>query len=232
MNTKRQPGTGSGAGDEPQVAASDVVFYGVLRGLENQTFVPGQRLVEADLALTFGVSRNSVREGLQRLVSEGVIELLKHRGAVIRTLDLRDTMAVLDVAELMTGLLLRSAAARHDQCPDLKQTLRQSLDDLQAAHDSRDDPTFNRSRRVLYRTLLDMANNRELRRLFPMIGMPIVYAQHRLPMLQQIRVRDYRRMVAVVLSGEQEAAEELGRQHVQNVSDCICDNYASQAVRK
>ncbi|EEA00313.1 transcriptional regulator, GntR family [Burkholderia sp. H160] len=229
MNTKRQPGTESSTDDEAPAAASDVVFYGVLRGLENHTFVPGQRLVEADLALAFGVSRNSVREGLQRLVSEGVIELLKHRGAVIRTLDLRDTMAVLDVAELMTGLLLRSAAAHQQEYPDLKRTLMQSLDDLQAAHDSRDDPTFNRSRRVLYRALLDMANNGELRRLFPMIGMPIVYAQHRLPMLQQIRVRDYRRMVAVVSSGETEAAEELGRQHVQNVRTCICDNYAKRS---
>ena len=33
-----------------------------------QKFVPGQRLVEVDLAGQFGVSRNSVREALQRLV--------------------------------------------------------------------------------------------------------------------------------------------------------------------
>jgi hypothetical protein len=38
---------------------------------------------------------------LQRLVGEGVVELLRHKGAVIRSLSFQDTLDVLDVAELM-----------------------------------------------------------------------------------------------------------------------------------
>lgn len=211
---------------EPE-AASDAVFHGILRGLESQVFVPGQRLVETDLSAAYRVSRNSVREALQRLVAEGVIDLLKHKGAVIRTLGLRDTMDVLDVAELMTGLLARAAARNHEDASQASM-LRQSLRDLSRADDARDSLAFTLARRQFYRSLLDLARNRELRRLFPTIHMPIVYAQHRLPSLQQIRLRDYKRIAAAVLAGKADEAEALGREHVQAVRNCICENFAKR----
>ena len=203
-------------------SASDALFFGVLRGLETQTFVPGQRLVETDLAAAFGVSRNSVREGLQRLVAEGVVEHLRHRGAVIRSLSFPDTLDVLDVAELMTGLLAR-AAARVKPTGSQSAALRQILCDLNTADEARDVAAFALARRHFYRTLLEFGRNRELRRLFPAIHMPIVYAQHRLPSLQQIRLRDYNRIATAVLMGQEDVAEALAREHVQNVRACICE---------
>ena len=203
-------------------SASDALFFGVLRGLENQTFVPGQRLVETDLAAAFGVSRNSVREGLQRLVAEGVVEHLRHKGAVIRSLSFQDTLDVLDVAELMTGLLAR-AAARVKPTTSQSHALKQILRDLNTADEARDVAAFAVARRHFYRALLEFGRNRELRRLFPAIHMPIVYAQHRLPSLQQIRLRDYKRIATAVLMGHGEVAEALAREHVQSVRACICE---------
>src|SRR5262245_61823943 len=78
-------------------SASDTVFFGIMNGLELGSFVPGQRLVETDLVAQFGVGRNSVREALQRLAAEGIVELPRHRGAMIRRLSLQDTLDVLDV---------------------------------------------------------------------------------------------------------------------------------------
>ena len=96
--------------DQQPVSASDLVFFGIVNGLELQKLVPAQRLVESDLAAQFAVGRNSVREALQRLAAEGIVELHRHKGAAIRTLSLQETLDVLDVAERMTGLLARSAA--------------------------------------------------------------------------------------------------------------------------
>jgi DNA-binding GntR family transcriptional regulator len=199
---------------------------GVRHHLAGRRIVPGQRLVEADLSTTFKVSRNSVREGLQRLVAEGVVELLKHKGAAIRTLGFQDTMDVLDVAELMTGLLVRAAARNHTDAMRADM-LRKSLGDLSRADEARDSLAFTLARRQFYRALLELARNRELRRLFPTIHMPIVYAQHRLPSLQQIRLRDYQRIAAAVLMGKEKDAEALGREHVQTVRKCIQQSYES-----
>ena len=92
-------GKDSGTHSSGVRSASGSVFYGIMKGLDAQSFVPGQRLVEVDLAVQYGVSRNSVREALQRLAAEGVVELSRNKGAAIRSLSLKQTLEVLDVAE-------------------------------------------------------------------------------------------------------------------------------------
>ncbi len=186
-------------------SAADAVFHGIVQGLALQKFVPGQRLVEVDLAAQFGVSRNSVREALQRLAAQGLVDLHRNKGAAIRALSPQETLEVLDVAERMTGLLARSAARR-----------------IAAGADGAQDPdAFAHARRAFYRALLDTSASRELRRLLPTIHMPIVYAQHRPAALQQMRMRDYRAMCEAILAGDEAAADAAGMAHVRNVREAI-----------
>ena len=201
-------------------SASDLVFFGVVNGLEMQTFVPSQRLVEADLAAQFGVGRNSVREALQRLAAEGFVELSRHKGAALRLLSAQDTLDVLDVAERMTGLLARSAAV-HGESSGLLPTLKTNMKDIVAADAAQDSLAFAKARRRFYRTLLEMSASKELKRLFPAIQMPIVLAQFRLPMLQKLRVQDYRKITAAVAGGHADEADAAGMAHVRHVREAI-----------
>ena len=201
-------------------SASDIVFSGITNGLVFQKFVPGQRLVEADLAIQFGVGRNSVREALHRLAAEGVVDIIRHKGAVIRSLSEQETMDVLDVAERMMGLLARSAARSisNGQSP---QEIERALEQLIAANDESHSTAFSDARRAFYRALLETGGSRELRRLFPCIHMPIVYAQHRLTGLQKIRLRDYLIIGKVILDGDEVGADTAGATHVRNVREAI-----------
>ena len=215
-----KPPTANKTYEKPQVSASDQVFFGIVNGLEFQKFVPAQRLVEIDLAEQFGVGRNSVREALQRLAAEGMVELHRHKGAVIRSLSMQETLDVLEVAERMTGLLVR-AAARGAAASGLKTILSGNLKALKAADAANDVAAFTSARRRFYRCLLDMGGNRELQRLFPTIQMPIVYAQYRLSALQKIRLRDYTKIATAVKAGRQDEAEAAGAAHVQHVRQAI-----------
>ncbi|WER50233.1 GntR family transcriptional regulator [Cupriavidus sp. WKF15] len=208
-------------------SASDTVFFGIVNGLELGGFAPGQRLVETDLVAHFGVGRNSVREALQRLAAEGIVDLPRHRGAIIRRLSLQETLDVLDVAERMTGLLAR-AATRGRGNRGLAQALRASVQGLVAAEKAHDVEAFSSTRRHFYRTLLEMGDNRELRRLFPTIHMPIVHAQHRLASLPRMRLDDYRRIATAVLAGDPDAAEAAGAAHVQNVRSAILERQPAE----
>ncbi|MEM9313567.1 MAG: GntR family transcriptional regulator, partial [Pseudomonadota bacterium] len=60
------------------------VMNAIITGIEKGRFVPGQRLIEADLTRELKVSRGPVREAFKRLAGEGVLVLSKHRGAFIR----------------------------------------------------------------------------------------------------------------------------------------------------
>ncbi len=216
----KTPTTAPGATPPSAASASESVFLGILHGLEAQRFVPGQRLVEVDLALQFGVGRNSVREALQRLAAEGIVELQRHRGATIRSLSLRETLDVLDVAERMTGLLARSAAravAAGAPC----RPLNESLQGLRLADRARDAQAFAQARRAFYRALLEASGSRELRRLFPSIQMPVVHVQQWVGSLQQLRLADYRAIGAAVAAGDEAGAERAGEDHVRHVRDAV-----------
>lgn len=51
--------------------------------IRNGLLRPGTRLVERDLAERLGMSRIPVREAIQRLVEEGLVEKLPHRGTFV-----------------------------------------------------------------------------------------------------------------------------------------------------
>lgn len=199
-----------------QVSAAERVYRGVMRELENGRLVPGQRLAEPDLAERFNVGRNAVREAMQRLALRGVVEMSAHRSASIRLLDLDEAMQVLDVARVLTALLAETAAknfevARHGGL------LEAVLSELEAQVRSFVPGGFSRARRRFYRTLLQIGGNRELQRLFPAVGMHIIYSQMQSPVLGDVRLTDYRAISRAVRRKDAAAAHKAGSEHVEHV---------------
>lgn len=82
-----------------------------LRILRGQA-APGQALPQDDLARDFGVSKIPVREALQRLHTEGVVELLPNRGAVVRTLDAARAREIYALRSALEPVLLSEAIPR------------------------------------------------------------------------------------------------------------------------
>ena len=71
----------------------------ILAGL----FLPGDRLVEADLCASLGVSRPSVREALRNLQAERLIEIIPNRGPQIPILSWRDAEEIYGVRSILEG---------------------------------------------------------------------------------------------------------------------------------
>jgi DNA-binding GntR family transcriptional regulator len=69
---------------------------------------PGSRLNERLLTAQLGVSRTPLREAFKVLATEGLIELLPHRGAVVSQIDaarLSEALAVMGALEALAGEL-------------------------------------------------------------------------------------------------------------------------------
>lgn len=203
-----------------QPSASDRVFWGIVRGLENQQFVTGQRLVEPELMARFGVGRNSVREALQRLAAEGVVDLSIHKGASIRILSSNEMFDLLEIVERLFSLATRTAAKAAAD-PEQQQALQYTLVGLKQADENRDSQAFAKARRSLYRILLDVGGNVDLKRMFTTLHIPLVYAQQHIPSLQRIRLVDYQRIVAAIVDNNPDEAEQAGALHVQNVKHAL-----------
>lgn len=69
---------------------------------------PGTPLREASLAREFEVSRNTVREALHQLATEGLVDVRRHRGAAVRIVAIED---VEDLFRVRRALELRAIDA-------------------------------------------------------------------------------------------------------------------------
>jgi DNA-binding GntR family transcriptional regulator len=77
----------------------------------DETFLPGDRLVEVELAETFEVSRQPVREALLALEKEGTVIMSgPYKGAMVKPLSVAE---VQDIAELRLALISSALKPAH-----------------------------------------------------------------------------------------------------------------------
>ncbi|MGB3311526.1 MAG: GntR family transcriptional regulator [Nodosilinea sp.] len=78
-------------------------------------FRPGEPLNEVELAASFGVSRTPLREVLNRLVAEGLLDFVPRKGFSCKPLD---TKRVFDLYEVRCGLEMMSAKLTTERASD------------------------------------------------------------------------------------------------------------------
>ncbi|WP_410642524.1 GntR family transcriptional regulator [Amycolatopsis sp. lyj-346] len=89
-----------------------VVYEALAELIINRTLEPGQHLVEADLAEYLGVSRQPVREALQRLQSEGWVDLRPAQGAFVHLPTDEEADQLLSVRSVLETHSAKLAAGR------------------------------------------------------------------------------------------------------------------------
>lgn len=85
--------------DEVLTRLRDMIIEGKL--------APGARINEGQVGAFLGVSRTPLREAIKSLVSEGLVEIIAAKGAIVRRFDER---AIFDILEVLKSL--EQAAAR------------------------------------------------------------------------------------------------------------------------
>ncbi|GAA4535788.1 GntR family transcriptional regulator [Amycolatopsis samaneae] len=89
-----------------------VVYEALAELIVNRTLEPGQHLVEADLAEYLGVSRQPVREALQRLQTEGWVDLRPAQGAFVHLPTDEEADHLLGVRSVLEAYSARLAAGQ------------------------------------------------------------------------------------------------------------------------
>ena len=74
------------------------------------TMKPGERVSEPDLAERFGISRTPIREAFRQLESEGYLEVVPRKGAVVASLSERDIEEFYAIKIILEGFAARMAA--------------------------------------------------------------------------------------------------------------------------
>ncbi|HEX8914527.1 MAG TPA: GntR family transcriptional regulator [Humisphaera sp.] len=91
---------------------TDQAYHGLRRKLATGALRAGQRIVNRTVSKELNVSQTPLREAINRLASEGVVEYVPGAGAFVRTVSLQDLLQLYDVRELVEPFAAERAA-RH-----------------------------------------------------------------------------------------------------------------------
>ena len=105
----------------------DVVFNTLRDAILTGKLVPGERLMENQLAEKLGVSRTPVREALRMLELENLVELVPRKGAQVLDMSEKDIVNILEVRSALEGLAT-SVACKKMTKEDLQQLKNMEVD--------------------------------------------------------------------------------------------------------
>jgi DNA-binding GntR family transcriptional regulator len=215
LNQRAEASTAS-SNERKEPSSPDKVVAAITDGVLRRRYVPGQRLIEADLTHEFKVSRGTIREALKKLAAEGVVTLAPHRGAYVRSMTRAAAYELLTVLEYLTSLMARLAAERIHE-GDNRKRFQRALASLLAHRTGGHHDDFVEERRRFYRTLLDIGGNSELARVMPLTHIHLFRMQFHLLMSPRDladQFSEYEQIGKAILSGDAAATERFMRQHI------------------
>jgi DNA-binding GntR family transcriptional regulator len=123
-------------------------------------FTSGQRITERDLCEMTGVSRTAVREALRQLESEGLVQVVPHRGPIVARLTPEQAQGIYQVRVELEGLACE-LFTRNATDADIE-ALKRAFEALKKSAGSPDPLERLTAKNAFYDCLIDGAHNEAL----------------------------------------------------------------------
>ncbi|QRP49755.1 GntR family transcriptional regulator [Amycolatopsis sp. FDAARGOS 1241] len=207
-------------GEAGKQAALDALRAALMAG----DVVPGQRLVEAELADTFGVTRASMRAALIDLTADGLVERIPHRGARVRVVSIEEAVAITECRMVLEGLCAAKAAEKVTD--DQIGSLRELAVRLQAAVDDGESMKYSELNRELHRAVREIAGQPVAAELLERLHAQIVRHQFRLAMRAgrpHVSLPEHLAIIDAIARRDPDAAEQAARAHLRSVITALRD---------
>jgi DNA-binding GntR family transcriptional regulator len=121
---------------------------------------PGSRMHESQLGEQLGVSRTPLREAIKYLASEGLVELIPSRGAIVKRFsakDVHDMLIVLKSLEELAGRLACETATDAEIAG-----VRQLHDEMRACYNAKDRLRYYKLNQAIHTEICRIADNQAL----------------------------------------------------------------------
>lgn len=203
--------------------------YSHLRGaILTGSLLPGARISEPGLAQELGISRTPVREALQRLAQEGLVELLPGKGARVRVLSAEEVREVYDVRALLEGEAAALAAQNATEAElDRLERLLQVLEALpKEAYAQQMQVDFD-----FHTALVEAAHNKTLARIYADLRSSLTLVRSfQQTQSQHPKTRQQHQAILSALKARNPAeAAEAARAHVRYFRDLVLQSLQAQA---
>jgi DNA-binding GntR family transcriptional regulator len=195
------------------------------RAIGDGDMVPGQRLVESELAELFGVTRASLRAALIDLTAAGLVERVPNRGARVRLVSVAEAVAITECRMVLEGLCAAKAAelATSKEIAEL----RALGEDMRRAVADGEPMKYSTLNRTLHARVREIAAQPVAADLLERLQGQLVRHQFRLALRPGRPARSLAEHLAIVtaIAGRDPAgAEQAARAHLRSVITALSES--------
>lgn len=199
---------------------SESAYAIISRLISDRTFLPGAPLRETALAEMIGMSRTPVREALNWLAAEGVVELQRAKGARLGKLTHKDINAIFDLRSVLEPFVAGRAAlnATAEDIDSLESLLSQMISVTKGYDDFRDRSELGKLNTAFHASLVRISGPQGLDRILrtatrePLLNQ---YSQHLDQSSAQRLNHQHRDILDAVTYRNRDWAEAAMRSHIE-----------------
>lgn len=211
----------------PNLPLREVVFLCLRSAILHGDLVPGERLMEVKLAQQLGVSRTPVRDAIQRLVEEGLVNMVPRCGAIVAGITDKDMRDVLEVRITLEELAVALCAERITD-HGIKQ-LRSANKDFKKTVDDGDLLKIAEADVAFHDIIYSITDNKRLLQIINELREQIY--RYRLEYIKNDRTRsqlvdEHEGIIKYISKGDTLRAKQAIRGHIENQMNAI-ENYIS-----
>jgi DNA-binding GntR family transcriptional regulator len=209
---------------------TDIAYAGLRRKLATGELRSGQRIVNRTVAKQLKVSQTPLREALNRLASEGIVEYVPGAGAYVSTISRQELLDLYDLREHIEPFAAAQAARQiteaeilelHSLCDDWLRIARTIRDEHRTAATPDEMAQWNDNEERFHALLLDASRNRWLVKIAKNLRLlSFAFAvQRKSPQLLGVHEaavtwRDHLRITRALVRRDAVATESIVRQHI------------------
>lgn len=177
---------------------------------------PGERLIEVDLARRFGTSRGPLREAMHTLAARGLVETVRNRGVIVRSISPREATELYDLRAAVFGLAGRLLTDRLNDI--MLETMYQFVQDMEGLAKQRLFDDYYRKNLAFHDFLITSTGNELLAVEYHGFVKKLHLCRAR-SLIQagglSVSNREHAEMVDAVASGDRLRAQEAFFRHVE-----------------
>ena len=195
----------------------DVVFNTLREAILRGDLVPGERLMELQLASKLGVSRTPIREAIRMLEQEGLAITIPRKGAIVAGMTEKDMQDVLEIREALEELSVQVACDKitEEEIAELQKNMKNFEHSLKRGDLKKMAQADVEFRDVIYRAtdnpkLISMLNN--LRE--QMYRYRVEYLKN--PQNHEQLLHEHEAIYKGIVEKDKSAVTEMIRKHISN----------------
>jgi DNA-binding GntR family transcriptional regulator len=207
---------------DPSPLSAEQVCERIRSAILRGELKPGEKLTEQDLAAQFEVSRTPIREAIRQLEVERLVSRTPFVGVTVTRLSPEEVIELLDIREVLEGLVARLAAQNMDSVH--LQRLKKSLQQLTACAKKGDVAAYLDHALAFRRALVECCGSATLAEFVLAIENRLRLTGSRTAMLpgrMEASIHEHEELLDAVARGDADAAERLNRERIQHIRDAV-----------